>query len=141
METPAHACVRVIAALDDLVEQEAAALRNEDWTAVAGLQERIEPLVDFLTLEGMQGTNGSELRDRMAAVYARREGTSRLLARTIEQTKRDLEQTRVVRRRVAQIAPAYAGIAATRHRLQAVGEGGAGGRRCTLRRRRNRRGT
>jgi hypothetical protein len=121
MEAPAHACVRVIAALDDLVEQEAAALRNEDWTAVAGLQERIGPLVDFLTLEGMQGTNGSELRDRMAAVYARREGTSRLLARTIEQTKRDLEQTRVVRRRVAQIAPAYAGIAATRHRLQAVG--------------------
>lgn len=121
MDASTHACTRIIASLDDLVEQEAAALRNEDWGALVALQERISPLVDFLNAQLKGRDNSLDLRERIATLHARRNETCSSLAQTIEKTKHDLQQTHVIRRRVAQIAPAYAEASAASHRLQVVG--------------------
>lgn len=121
METPVQRCVRIMAALEDLVDQEAAALTNADWDAMIALQGRVGPLVDFLTTHASDGVARLELGERLPALHARRNQTSSALARQIECVRNELHQTRVARVRVAQIAPAYGGDTDIVHRLQVVG--------------------
>jgi hypothetical protein len=55
METPAQRCARIVSALEDLVNQEAAALRAGDFDAVNEIQDRAAPLVEFLALHATEG--------------------------------------------------------------------------------------
>lgn len=120
METTAQRCRRIIAALEELVEQEATALTNGDLTGVLALQDRTAALVDFLVSE-VSGAGHLDLRTRLSALHTRRSQTSRLLAQRIESSREELHRMRSARVRVAQVAPAYGAAAAAGHRLQLVG--------------------
>lgn len=122
METPAQRCLRIVTALEDLAAQEAAALANRDFAAVAALQERTGPLVDFIVSTGLSYVNTPALRARIGALHDRRNQTVERLASEMARTRADLEQTQVSQRRVAQIAPVYGQSSVVdRRQLQAVG--------------------
>ena|SRR5690349_17222836 len=120
METPAQRCLRIVAALEDLVYQESATLAKGDWTGAASVQERTGPLVDFLANDSAAKTDPA-LRARIAGIHQRRGETTRALQEKMEETRNELQQTRAAKRRVAQVAPAYGTPSAIRHRLQAQG--------------------
>lgn len=121
METAAQRCLRIVAALEDLVHQESATIAKGDWTGAAALQERTGPLVDFLTANPPTKSDDASLRARIAALHERRNETSAALGRRLDAAKEELQQTKLAKRRVAQVAPAYGSPAPTRHRLQAKG--------------------
>ncbi|WP_457795386.1 hypothetical protein [Horticoccus sp. 23ND18S-11] len=121
METEAQRCNRIVTALEDLAGQEATALANRDFATVLALQERTQPLVDFVVSSGAVVAKASGLRVRIAALRDRRDRTSSALSAQLEQTRADLAQLQVKQRRVARIMPAYGQPAeATRH-FQAIG--------------------
>lgn len=120
METPAQRCLRLVAALEDLVHQESATLAKGDWSGAAAVQERSGPLVDFLSND-TAAKNDPALRARLAGIHQRRDESSRALQQKIEETRSDLQQTHAAKRRVAQVAPAYGASPSPRHRLQAKG--------------------
>jgi hypothetical protein len=122
METAAQRCLRIVGALEDLVHQESAALAKRDWAAAEVVQERAAPLVDFLAASTLEDAERGALRARIAALQQRRAETSRSLSLQIAQARSELQQAMAVKRRVAQIAPAYgSGTPPARHRLQAQG--------------------
>ena len=121
MQTSAQRCLRILAALEDLVHQESVSLAKRDWIGAEAVQQRAEPLVDFLAAHGPGGDDAG-LRARIAALQQRRAETSRSLGLQIAQAKSELQQAQAAKRRVAQIGPAYgSGAPAARHRLQAQG--------------------
>ncbi len=120
METTAQTCVRLLEALDDLSAQEAAALREGDFAAVAEIQARSAPLVEYL------GDHGPAVADqvflaRIRALLLRRQASADRLAAQIEQTREELRQTRASEQRAARIAPVYRSNVAPVVRLSAVG--------------------
>ena len=121
MQTPAQRCVRIMAALEDLAEQEAAALANGDYPSLLALQDRTGPLVDFFVASAPAFVSSPDLRPRLAALQRRRQKTSDALALEIETRRRELQQMKFTERRVAQIAPVYGRPAAPRRQLQVVG--------------------
>lgn len=120
METPAQTCARIVTALEDLARQEAAALQARDFATAMLLQDRAAPLVEHLAMHEAEIVS-SDLRFRVAAVHALRSQTGEWLAGQMDQTRQDLQQMDVSRRRVAQIAPAYGRGSARPTRLSAVG--------------------
>ena len=122
METSAQRCLRIVAALEDLVHQESASLAKRDWTSVEAVQERAGPLVDFLAAHSPTSADDAALRARIAALQQRREETSRSLGEQIAQARIELQQAQAAKRRLSRIAPAYgSGVSVTPHRLQAMG--------------------
>ena len=112
---------RLVAALEDLAEQESAAMVHRDFASLLAIQERAEPLVAFLVSAGNRDSIPAELSIRIATLRARREQTSRALAAELDKTRRELEETSVAQRQVARVAPAYGGGTIARRQLLAVG--------------------
>lgn len=106
MQAMAQRSARLIAALEDLAAQEAAAVRTGDFVAAGALAERCAPLVDELVRQPNLLAD-ERLRGRLSAVRDRRAETSEALAAQMARTREDLQQTRVAQRRTAAIAPIY----------------------------------
>ena len=100
--------------------QESATVAKGDWSGAAALQERTAPLVDFLAANSA-GAGDAVLRARIATLHQRRNETSVALGREMERTRGELQQAKVAKRRVTQIAPAYRGPAAGQQRLRGIG--------------------
>lgn len=121
METPAQTCARLVAALEDLVAQEATALQARDFAAVVQIQDRAAPLVEHLAAH-VDDIVEPRLRERIGRIRAQRHRSGEWLAEQIERTRQELLQTHASRRRVAQVAPAYGrGSSTAPTRLSAVG--------------------
>ena len=121
METEVQRCSRIVTALEDLAGQEATALANRDFATVLALQERTQPLIDFVAANGSVVTKASGLRVRISALRDRRNRTSTALSAQLEQTRTDLAQIQVKQRRVARIMPAYGQAAEAPRHFQAIG--------------------
>jgi hypothetical protein len=120
METPAQRCARIVSALEDLVNQEAAALRAGDFDAVNEIQDRAAPLVEFLALHATEGDT-PQLRQRIGTLETQRQRSADELDAGIARLRDEMQRTTVARRRVAQIAPVYGRPSAPRPQLRAVG--------------------
>ena len=106
---------------EDLAEQEAAALANRDFTSVLALQERTQPLIDFVVTTGASAASRPDLRLRLTTLHGRRRQTGEALAAEMERTRGDLQQTQIKQRKIARIMPVYGQTAAVPRRLQAIG--------------------
>lgn len=106
METPAQMHARLIAALEDLAGQEAAALAARDFRLAVAVQDRAAPLVELLGAHADEVADET-LRKRVAALIERRNRNGEWLAEQIARVREQLRETEAARRRVAQVAPAY----------------------------------
>lgn len=106
METAAQRCERIVAALEDLAAQEAAAIQTHDFSSALAVQDRAEPLVDFLARNASLAT-AARLNDRVAAVQELRSQTGEKLGAELARTRAELQQMQLAQVRVAQVAPAY----------------------------------
>src|SRR3954469_15906888 len=106
MESPAQMCARLVAALEDLTAQEAASLQARDFESAIELQDRAAPLIEHLVTHWPEVPDPG-LKARILAVITCRNKTGEWLAEQIAETRRQLDETQVAERRVAQIAPAY----------------------------------
>ena len=120
METPEQMCGRLVAALEDLVAQEAATLEARDFATVAHLQQRAAPLVEHLGTHSAAVTDPA-LRERIRALLLRRQQTGEWLAAQIEQAKEALRLNGERRHRVTQIAPVYGRSRYAPRQFSAVG--------------------
>jgi hypothetical protein len=122
METPAQTCLRLLAALEDLATQEAAALDARNFPAAVAIQTRAAPLVEHLAAHGPPiAEKDAAFRARVAAFHARRRQTGEWLATQVARAREELLQMQVSQRRVAQIAPAYGSGGQPARQLCAVG--------------------
>lgn len=106
METVEQMCARLVAALEDLANQEAATLQARDFTGAVTIQDRAAPLVELLVAHAPEVTD-SATRARIAALLAKRNQTGEWLAEQMARAREELQQTQVAQRRVAQVGPAY----------------------------------
>lgn len=120
METPAQTCARLLAALEDLADQEAATLEARDFAAVAAIQDRAAPLVSLLAAQA-NGMRDVALRARIDRLRQRRAQTGAWLHTEMARLREELQQTQVAQRTVAQVAPAYGSRAHATRQLSMVG--------------------
>jgi hypothetical protein len=120
METPVQRCFRLLAALEEMVAQEAACLASSDFGGLVGLQQRAEPLVAHLGRYGSTIAD-EEFRSRVGSWLARRREIAGLLSARISETRERLNQLESSRRRVARVVPVYAHNSQVTRRLSAVG--------------------
>lgn len=106
METPGQTCARLIEALEDLADREAATLRTHDFAAVAEIQERAAPLVEYLATHGPAIADNA-LRARIWDLLRRRAQTGEWLELQLAEARAEMGQTRASQHRVARIAPVY----------------------------------
>ena len=111
MTRPAQRGVRLLGALEDLVAQEAQALRAADYAAVAYLQERTGAILDDLAGQP-ESMWEPALRARLETLRADRAGTLARLETGLREVQEALRETSAARGRAARIAPAYGGPAA-----------------------------
>ena len=110
-----------MAALEDLIAEEATALRGREFSVVTELQERVAPLLTALAAETAAFSDGS-LQNRLRAVHARRAESSAMLEEALGFARESLRETNLARGRAAQIAPVYGSMAAApRRSLSFVG--------------------
>lgn len=121
MESTHQRAARLIAALEDLVDQEAVCFRSRDLDAVNDIQTRAAPLVDALVADATRITD-QKLRSRLAAVVARRNETAAAVAVHVQAMKDEIDRLQTTQRRASQIAPVYGrGFHASPRQLSAVG--------------------
>lgn len=122
METPTQMCARLVAALEDLANQEAATLQARDFARAVEIQDRAAPLVDLLVAHAPEVTDES-IRARVAALLEKRNRTGEWLAEQMAKVREELQQTRAAQGRAAKIAPAYgrSGDKGSRPQLFAMG--------------------
>lgn len=106
MSIPAHACTRILSALEELVMQEAVILRAGDLAAVVDIQSRIEPLVVFLAAQGESGLD-ADVKARVSALYASRTHSVAWLNAQMACNRAELHALSSRQRVIAQVAPAY----------------------------------
>lgn len=119
-KTETQRCLRLLGALEDLLDQEATCLHAKDFVAVQEIQARTAPLVTALAEEG-PAVLTEELRGRVAALVSRREKSVAWLQEELTATRERLQNLDATGRRVGQIAPVYGKRAGVRSRLSAVG--------------------
>lgn len=106
METPGQTGVRLLAALDDLVTQEAAAVLAGDFGVLPGLQARTAAVGEKLgSLTGDPAV--AAMRLPVAVLLERREQTHRQLTQRLTAVRREIERLRAVRQRVTRLGPVY----------------------------------
>jgi len=105
VETPRNKFQRVLGALEDLVAQEELLLLAGDFSALAELQDRAEPLVEFLA--AASSVADESLRGRVSAVIGRRTVSGKKLSQQIDQVRGDLREIQTSRQRLVQVVPAY----------------------------------
>ena len=120
MATLIEQCARIVDALEDLVAQEAAALRDGEFSTLIALTDRAAPLVDFLSTKA-GGLSDRQLRERIMAVYSRRADGATLLAERIRANRLEMATTHATQRTVAKIAPVYGRSLPASRQLHAVG--------------------
>ena len=112
---------RLVAALEDLSAQEAAAVRAGRFEEALALQHRSAPLVQLLS----DGTTRlpEALGERISALLKHRQSCAAFLAERIDSVRERLRELSESQRQVARVAPAYrgSGSASTARRLCAVG--------------------
>ncbi len=106
MHKPAQRCARLVAALEDLAAQEECALREGDYVTVATIQERAGAVIGDLGSQSLASADPA-LRDRLAAIRARRALSSERLAGELTRLQADLADTKASKGRVTRIAPVY----------------------------------
>lgn len=120
MESPAQTCARLLAALEDLVAEEASLLADEQVAAMVVLQERMAPLVDRLV--ALATTADATVQTRVRALVARRGYVGAELAARIAHLRDELDRMAEARHTVNRIAPVYGGIPeATPRQFSAIG--------------------
>jgi uncharacterized transporter YbjL len=119
MATPAHACARILSALEELVMQEAVVLTAGDLAAVGEIQSRIEPLVAFLATQD-EDVMDADFKARVAALYAARADSAASLKAQMARNRAEVLAISGRQRVIAQVAPAY-GAAAAPATLSLVG--------------------
>lgn len=121
MESLSQRCTRIVAALEDLAAQEAAAVAREDFAAVQSLHERTAALVEFLASAGADVLGAAGLRRRLTAVYDLRHRSGEAVAAAMARVRSELDANQASSRRAARIAPAYGERDVRTSRLQAIG--------------------
>jgi hypothetical protein len=99
-----HRTARIIAAIEDLSAQEAAAVRAHDFSTLQEIQDRLAPLVTDLTAVSV---SDEPLKARIRSIQEQRAKTSDLLASELSEARLALRETMSAQRRTAQVAPAY----------------------------------
>ena len=106
METPVQMAARLLAALDELTEQEGMYLRGGYYDLAVETRQRAEPLVRQLTgMAGLPGMGG--LRPQLTVVLEHSERHAAFLRGKLEELGAEIRRIDQARHRVAQIAPAY----------------------------------
>lgn len=119
METPGQSGRRLLAALEALVAQEAAAVHEGDFAALGELQDRCGEIGERLAnLAGYPEV--AALRDAVEAVVDRRRQSQRLLGQRLAAGRVELDRLRVARQRLGQLAQGYGAGASTSTRLNAA---------------------
>jgi hypothetical protein len=121
METPAQRCARIVGALEDLAAQEAAAIETHDFAGALTVQDRAEPLVDFIVRDAHAGVCDGAITSRISAVQMLRARTSEKLAQEMARTRNELQRMQATKSRVAQVAPAYGRSRPAAGNWQAIG--------------------
>ncbi len=117
MAATAQDCARMVTALADLADQEGAALRAGDYAAVAGIQTRCAPLLEFLSAHAETMRDRADLVGELRRIRALRNASSSHLQNRLDETRDELGTLQSSRRRLNQVAPAY-GHAASAPRRQ-----------------------
>ncbi len=120
MESPGQRCSRIASALEDLSAQEAAALAASEYGTAVVLQERAEPLVEYLTSHAEDLAGDARLAAQVARIHALRGRSEALLSAEIERTRAELREAGAACCRLARVAPAYGSGAVAPSRLSAV---------------------
>ncbi len=105
MESPAQTCARLLAALEDLVTEEAGLLAAEQVADMVALQERMAPLVERLVT--LAPVADGVLRARVRALVERRAYIGADLAARIAHLRAELDRMAETRHTVQRIAPVY----------------------------------
>jgi hypothetical protein len=105
-ESPSHAVLRLIGALEVLEGQERLQAERGDHAGVLETRERILPVVARLAELG-RGNAGPEARARIRAVLARRGRSRELIASRMEQIKAELSRNAAGLRMLARVIPLY----------------------------------
>lgn len=106
METPAHKCLRLLGALEELARAENVALAAGDAEGLASLQERAAPLVAYLAEHGAAIADDAT-RCRVASWLEHRRLTESFFAGHIARMQERMREIDAARRRVARLAPVY----------------------------------
>ncbi len=106
MEAPGKKFQRLVAALDDLVTQEAATVAAGDFEAVADIQRRADPVVTALATLGAEVADAAA-RARIASLLSRRQGNIDLIESQLATARAELQAVQESTGRVARIAPIY----------------------------------
>lgn len=122
MAATAQDCARMVTALADLADQENAALQAGDYAAVAAIQGRCAPLLEFLSAHAEAMRDQADLVGELRRIRALRNASSSQLENRLESARAELGGLQSSRLRLNQIAPAYGHAAeAPRRQLSAVG--------------------
>ena len=120
MESPVQTCARLLAALEDLVTEEAGLLAAEQVSEMITLQARMEPLVEHLVALAPAADPG--VRVRVQALVARRAYTGADLSARIAHLRGELDRMAETRHTVHRLAPVYRELpTASQSRFSAVG--------------------
>jgi hypothetical protein len=121
METPLQTAARLLAALEELVEQETAAMREYDIASALGVTERAAPIVDKLIELSAQPAVVA-LRPKLEALLVRRRQTAQHLDTQLVRLRTELGQAQRTRVRISRVAPAYGrAVLSVESRLNAAG--------------------
>lgn len=118
-EGPSQKCSRLVVALEELVSEEAHCIETRDIATVLSLQKRLEPVIEYLAQHAADADRS--LRDRIAAVLSVREKSSAKLDLELQQTRKQIDELDVRKRRAAAVVPAYGAGVTQRGRLNAKG--------------------
>ena len=106
METPIQCAARLLAALNELIDQEGMYLRGGSFGLVAGVRQRTDPLVrQLVQLSSLPGVG--DFHAEVATVVERSARHSVMLQEKMEEVSAAIRRTDQARHRAAQLAPAY----------------------------------
>lgn len=97
-------CARLVTALEELANREAATLEARDFPAAIAIQDRAAPLVELISAHAAEVTDPA-LRKRIAVLLEKRNRTGEWIAEQVQRVREELQQVQAARQRVTQIAP------------------------------------
>jgi hypothetical protein len=106
METPFQTAMRLLAALEDLVEQESTLLHAHDSIGAVEIQNRTAPLVEKLAALAVD-PEVTALQPRVAALIDRRQQNGQFLDTELNRLQDELRRVDEARSRLARLLPAY----------------------------------
>jgi hypothetical protein len=122
-ETPQQACTRLVVALEKLVADEAACVRNDDFAAVRALQQRAAPLITQISALATQVSEAA-IKNRVNELIRRRSETAAQISTRLEEVRAKLDRVNATQRNATKVGAGYAGAARSavpRSRFTATG--------------------